>query len=153
MNTIKASILLLFLIFLTNCGYSPLLNLENVNFNIYAVSFEGDRKANNVISKTLLKYQNNSEATKNYKIEINTNYNKIIVNKDSKGNPKNYDIQVTAKVKISLEGFDDINKVFSRNNSLSAQSKKIYENELEQKLKKNLAGLIGEDIIFFLINQ
>ena len=153
MNTIKASILLLFFIFLTNCGYSPLLNLENINFNIYTVSFEGDRKVNNVISKTLLKYQNNSEATKNYKIEINTNYNKIIINKDSKGNPKNYDIQVTANVKISLEGFDDINKVFSRNNSLSAQSKKIYENELEQKLKKNLAGLIGEDIIFFLINQ
>ena len=44
-------------------------------------------------------------------------------------------------------------KTFTRNISLSAQSKKIKERELEKKYKKNLANLIGQDIIFFLINQ
>ena len=113
MNTIKASILLLFLIFLTNCGYSPLLNLENVNFK--CCKFEG-RKANNVISKTV-KYQN-SEATKN-KIEINTNYNKMSINRTQRVTLK---IMIFKLLKVKfLWKIDNINKVFQ----ISTQSKNI----------------------------
>ena len=46
-----------------------------------------------------------------------------------------------------------VNKIFHRNASLSAKNKKIEEKESEKQLKKDLANLIAEDIIFFLITN
>ncbi len=153
MQKLKNIIILFFFIIITNCGYTPLLNSENLKFNISDLTFEGDRKINSYISTNLKKYQNNDDATKNYSIKISSYYKKNVINKDKQGNPKNYNIQIESILGIALDDKNEISKTFTRNISLSAQSKKIKERELEKKYKKNLANLIGQDIIFFLINQ
>ena len=45
------------------------------------------------------------------------------------------------------------NKSFSKNVSLSAESKKITEKEREKKYIKDLSNLIVKDIIFFISNN
>ena len=44
-------------------------------------------------------------------------------------------------------------QTFERSASFSAQDKKIDEKELENKYKKDLSNLLGQDIIFLLRNQ
>ena len=46
-----------------------------------------------------------------------------------------------------------VNENFERIKYLTAQSKKLNEIEEEKSKKKDLANLISEDIIFFLINN
>ena len=41
--------MVIILILITGCGYTPLINSENTNFNIEQIDFEGDRKINNFI--------------------------------------------------------------------------------------------------------
>ena len=153
MQKLKNIIILFFFTTITSCGYTPLLNSEKLNFYISDLILEGDRKINSYISEDLKKYQNNSDATKNYSIKISSFYKKSVINKDKKGNPKNYNIEIETIIRITEDGKDEIEKTFTRNISLSAQSKKIKERELEKNYKRNLANLIGQDIIFFLMNQ
>ena len=149
----KKITIFIFFIFLFGCGYTPLLNTEKISFYIDDLNFIGDKKINNYIFNNLKKYQRPKENTKNYNINIVSNYEKIIANKDSSGNPTNYNIKIkTNIIAISNEG-DEISKSFERNRSLSAQVKKIDENELEKKYKESLSSLLSEDIIFFLTNQ
>ena len=146
--------ILIFFIFLTGCGYSPLLNTEKVSFYINDLNFSGDKKISNYILNNLKKYQKPTENTKNYyNIDITSIYEKTIANKDGSGNPSNYNIRIKVNISaISNEG-NKINKNFERNRSLTVQVKKIDENELEKKYKESLSNLLSEDIVFFLTNQ
>ncbi len=148
---IKISILFIFIL-VSGCGYSPLLNSEKTNFNIEKIDFEGDRKINNLIQQKLNKFKNNKNTKRNYKVLINSIYEKNIINKDSAGNPKNYNIQIITNLEVSYNG-SKLSKMFVRNNSLPAQKKKISEMEMEKTYTKNLANLIADDIIFFLTNK
>tara|TARA_Y100001935_G_C17147954_1_gene428963 strand:- start:364 stop:822 length:459 start_codon:yes stop_codon:yes gene_type:complete len=152
MTNFKKIFLLFFLILLTNCGYSPLLSTINDDFNINNLSFGGDRQINNYISSNLKKYQN-KKAKKNYKIDIDSKYEKSVVNKDDSGNPKNYTIKTEVLVTLFLNDETIKTQTFERSASYSAQDKRINEKELENKYKKDLSNLLGQDIIFLLRNQ
>ena len=134
----KNIIIIIFLLLLTSCGYTPILNSEKTSFYINDLNFEGERKINNYISKNLKKYQRIETTTKKYDIKIISFYENI---------------KVISNVKFVLNGEDQINKIFERDTSYSAQNKKISEKKLELRNKKNLSNLISEDIIFFIINQ
>ena len=149
----KHIIIIIFLLLLTSCGYSPILNSEKTNFYINDLNFEGERKINNYISRNLKKYQKIETTAKKYDIKIISYYEKKVTNKDDAGNPKNYNIKVISNVNFVLNGEDQINKIFERSTSYSAQNKKISEKKLELRNKKNLSNLISKDIIFFIINQ
>ena len=73
-----------------------------------------------------------------------------VVDKDNKGNPKNYNIKVKTSVIATSPTSEEINKIFERTVSLAAQTKKIDEKELESKHKKDISHLIGKEIIFLL---
>lgn len=152
-KNLKNITIFIFLLLITSCGYSPLLNTEKTYFYINDLKFSGDRQVNNYIVKELSKYQKFRENIKSYDINIISNYEKSVVNKDRSGNPKNYNIKVKTSVNIDSNKGDKINKIFERSTSLSAQSKKITEEELEKRYKKELSNVISRDIIFFLINQ
>ena len=150
---IKKITIFIFTIFVTSCGYSPLLNLEKINFYIDDLNFSGDRQVNNYILKNLKKYQNSKKNKKSFKINIISSYEKNVINKDNSGNPKNYNINIKTVVKVISSEGDEVNKSFERNTSLSAQDKKIDEKDLEKKYKENLSNLLSEDIVSFLINK
>ena len=153
MKNFKNIIFLFVFILVTSCGYTPLKNSEKINFYINDLNFTGDRIINNYIVSKLKKYQNPGENLNRYNIDVLSTYEKHVVNKNDKGDPKNYKIKVITTIKVISEGSDMVNKIFHRNASLSAKNKKIEEKESEKQLKKDLANLIAEDIIFFLITN
>lgn len=153
MINLKKNILLFIFVFVTSCGFSPLLNSEKVNFFINDLKLEGDREINKHIYQNLKKYKIQNDNSKKYNLIISSNYKKEIINKDNKGNPKNYNLQAKIIVNIISNGENMNNKIFEKNISLSAKTKKIAEIELEKKYKENLSNLLSEDIVFFLINQ
>tara|TARA_B100002052_G_scaffold121763_1_gene112068 strand:+ start:2111 stop:2572 length:462 start_codon:yes stop_codon:yes gene_type:complete len=153
MKIYKSIIILTFFIFVTSCGYAPLIDKQRENIFISSLNLDGDRQVNNIISNNLSKYETFKDGAKNYTLEILSEYKKNIINKDEKGNPKNYNLQV--KIKVSATSIDgsEINKIFERNISLASKNKKITERQLEKKYKRDLSNLISQDVIFFLTNQ
>ena len=145
--------LLLFLILITNCGYTPLLDSKNNNFYLSNLTFEGDRQINNYILNNLKKFQEKKENAKKYNVKIISTYIKNISNKDDKGNPKNYTIKTVIAVKLTSGEGNEIERSFERSTTLSAKNKKIEEKEIENKYKKDLSILLSQDMIFLLRSQ
>ncbi len=141
------------IILLNNCGYTPLLDSKRINFYINDLNISGDRQLVNLLSNKLEKFKNYKEKAKEFNLDISNSYEKVLVNKDNSGNPKNYNVIITTNVNIFEKNKAKIEKTFVRKKSLEAQDRKIKEKEMEKKFKKDLADLISEDIVFFLMSQ
>ena len=153
MKKIKIYIILPILILIVNCGYTPLLDTNQINFYIGDIKLNGDRHVNNYLSDNFKKHQRNGTNKNRYDLNISSSYEKSITNKDKNGNPKNY----TLKLKLDVEVKNKSGKInrlsYEKKTSLSAQDKKLRENELEKKYKKDLANSLSKDIIFYLMSQ
>ena len=150
---IKYITIFISLIFLFGCGYSPLLQKEKIQFYIADLELNGDRQINNSISKNIKKYQNYLENKEPYKVYIESDYIRSVVNKDRSGNPKNYKVTIKINLIVINSKGKEVNKSFERFSSFSAQNKRVAEKELENKYKSDLSNLISKDIISFIINQ
>ena len=152
-NNFKKILVLSCLIFLTNCGYAPLLNSEKVNFYINNLSFEGDRKINNYILSNLKKYKDSNKNVKSFDINVASEYAKTVTNRDDNKNPKNYTIKAKIVVKIVSNDGIEKNKTFERKIVMSVQTNKGTEKEMEKKYRKDLSNSLSKDIVFLLQNQ
>ena len=152
MKKLKIIILSSVMIFMVGCGYTPLLNTQNINFYISEINYEGDRNVNNYIKNNLKKYGKFKENSKKYDLNITSTYNKVVANKDENGNPKNYNLKV--KVEVIFNSLNDSSsKTFEKNISLGIQDKKVKEKELEKKYKKDLSESISKDIVFYFMTN
>ena len=136
MKTINNYTILLFFLFIVACGYSPLVENQRNNFSIIEVTFDGDRKINNYISDQLKKVSSNNDNSTNYIIKVSSEYKKNIVNKDSKGNPKNFNLTIITKLIIQSSKSDEIEKTFEKSIPLKSKQKKITEKNLRKSIKK-----------------
>ena len=112
-------ILLLILLFINNCGFTPIYNTsEKMDYNIVLIEKEGDNIINNKIISEFAKLAK-KDSDKIFNIKLTTNYSKSIISKDAKGSATNYEISVDAIFNIEYEN----------------TSKEIVINE-KQKIKK-----------------
>ena len=141
--------ILILLFFLSGCSYSPIFSNKNSNFSIYELSASGNNKLNKIISSRLNNYKG-LDSTKKYSLTIETNLNKEISSKDSKGNPKSYRINLVSNILVKdLNGIIK-NKSFSKSIDYNNRSDKSDLKKYENETSKNLADKISDEIIIYL---
>ena len=139
-------ILISFLLFIYSCGYTSVYKNQNSNnFQINIVEMQGDNDINNMIKNELIFYSNkNSE--KKYDISINSDYQKIIISKNSAGVATDYKLMVDIKITINFNNKTDIFN-FSENINMKSNSNSFEQNNYERNLKKNFASSIRDKFI------
>ena len=137
------------LIFISSCGYNPIFSNKNSNFSIKEVSSTGNKKLNIIIKNKLNNYQG-IDAEKAISVSINTNLNKEISSKDTKGNPKTFRIEVKSKVIIKDSNGNIKEKLFSKSTSYNNLANKFELKKFENETAKNLAEKISEEIVIYL---
>ena len=80
----KVSLFCFLIIFLNNCGYTPIYSKKNQNFEINKIDFFGDVKVNKILSNKLNIYKNNPDSKKTFDIEINSKSLRTTLTKDKK---------------------------------------------------------------------
>ena len=139
---------------LLSCGYSPLHSQSsNLNFAISNFEIEGEREINNLIKKKLERYFNN-QSLKKFEINLVTDFSKITLVKDRKGNSTDIKLIVDINLTYSKVTEEDIDEAKSISYSESFTIKKD-ENNYDQKnyekiMKKEMTHLIVDKIIFEL---
>ena len=141
---------ILIFIFLSQCGYTALYdNKKSGDISITFLNMSGDNKMNSLIKSKLIHYLN-EDKKKNFKIEIETKYNKSIISKDKKGVASEYKLVANAnfniffkdkKFNLSIE-----EKLNTKKSSNSFELKKY-----EQIIKNNFAESIKEKLILKLL--
>jgi len=143
MKNIKLIILILFL---SNCGYSPIYNNQKIqNYKINVVEKNGDSEMNNLIENEIRLYSN-KDALNIYELKMNTIYEKKVLTKDSSGVITDYNLSVTSIFKID---FKNTIKIVELRESINVKNQSdTYElNIYERNIKRNFASSIREKLI------
>ena len=147
----KSLISIIFLtLFLTNCGFKPIYNSKNSNFEIIEIENKNKNKNSFFIEKTIMSLSN-KDAKNKVKLEIDYKQSISTILKNSKGDPskKKLSIDIILKVKNDRDNVL-INQNFKEEFSYDVQSDKFGMQEYEDNIADNLNGKISNDIIFLL---
>ena len=139
-------------LFLTSCGYSSVYK-NNSSKNLFLVMNEmkGDKEINNLIKNELKLYTSKNSENK-FLINLDTDYRKTIISKNSTGTASNFELLLIANFNVKRK--DKINSFtlqesFNVKNFSDSFEQKNYENNI----KKNFASSIRKKLILKLINM
>ena len=137
-------------VMLANCGFKPIYNSKNSNFQIIEIKNKNENKNSFFIENTIMSLSN-KDALKKFKLEINYDHSFTTILKDSKGDPSKKKISVIVNLKIKNEK-DNVmtNKNFNEEFSYDVQSDKFNMSQYEDNIINNLNNKISNDIIFLL---
>ena len=149
MIKIRNYVLIIFLMFISACGYEPLnKSLPESNIKISKKTFSGD----NQINRKLFNKINLKETKDELGYELKLNSNKIIdqVAKDKSGNVTKYETTITIVVEL-IENEKTVKKrSFSKNFNYSNLSNKFELKKYQEDVETNLINSIARDIKIFL---
>ena len=147
----KNIILIFFLLFLYSCGYTSVYkNQKSQDFQINIIEMTGDIEINNLI-KNELKFYSNRNSNNKYDISINSEYQKIIISKNSAGVATDYKILVDTKISINLNNKNSILN-FNENINIKGNSNSFEQNNYERNIKKNFASSIRDKLMIKIFN-
>ena len=143
------SIIILSLI-LTNCGFKPIYNSKNSNFEVIEIKNKNENKDSFFIEKVIMSLSNKNAKNK-FKLGLDYEKSILTILKDSKGDPskKKLSINVVLVVKNDKNNIL-INQSFNEEFSYDVQSDKFGMAQYEENIKDNFNSKISNDIIFLL---
>ena len=143
MNKIINYTFLLTLFFLTNCGYEAVLSNQNFKFSINTNKLNGDQKINSLITNNFNKLKENE---KKYDLTLLSSKEKIVISKDSKGDPSIFELKINVNYIVEQEGEvlinDKINKKITYNNITDKFELESYEKTIIDNLVSEISDSI-----------
>ena len=143
----KLFLLLLFTVFLNQCGYEKLYSGENLDITIKNIKKENNI-INNELSNTLLSILSNKTSDNIFNLEIQSKKVTEVKSMDTKGNPSVYvlklETKIIAKDKMKKEYTNIFYKEMNYNNDDDKFKLSQYTNEIEKILiKETVAEIIN----------
>ena len=144
MNKIKIYTLILLLFFLTNCGYKAVLNNQNYKFAINVDKINGDQKINSLIINN---FKQLNENEKKYNLSLTSNKEKLIISKDSKGDPSIFEIKINVNYIVKKDEEILISNNINKKTTYNNITDKFELENYEKTIINNLVSEISENIM------
>ena len=147
----KLSLLCFIIIFINNCGYTPIYSNKDKNFVINKIDLIGDIEVNKILSDRLNIYKNNADAKRFFDIVINSKSTKTTLTKDKKGNPAQFSQSVSVNLTITdILNNTEMQKNFIESSTYDSSDNKFDLKKYENNLIKNMSEKIYSDLILFI---
>ena len=142
--------LIFVLLFLMNCGFTPIHNIQNKNdISIKNLVFnDGDRNLNIFLKRNLDRYQN-TDSSNAFIINSNIKYEKNIISKNAKGIATKYELKVVANFKIEYEN-NITNTSYKEVFTMDHIDDDFENKKYEKSIKENFANSIAKKLILKL---
>ena len=147
----KIFFLFISLIFITQCGYSPIHTQNDKNFEIKKIELNKSKNAK-IIEARLKNYKNKSSALFYYDLKIKTSEQKKIISKDKKGKVLllrmiiNLNLEVFEKEKLIMQ------KKYASSFDYKNMSKKFELSDYEDEIQIDIYNKIISKILTDLTN-
>jgi len=151
---LKKIFILILLFFVNSCGYEAIhsnKNSLNYNFSISQLTFFGDRTVNLKIKEKLSNYTL-SKKNKNYILKISSDVKKIIIAKDTAGDPTSFKLTVIINIEVLMDNNFKNNLQIVENFNYNNNSNKFDLKRYEVEIMNNLAEAATAKIIYKLSN-
>tara|TARA_B100000242_G_scaffold292691_1_gene268668 strand:- start:954 stop:1409 length:456 start_codon:yes stop_codon:yes gene_type:complete len=148
----KKIFLVIIILLLNNCGYTPIYSAKDSNFKIISLNSNVNNNLTNYIENSISVFSN-EDSNKKLNIVFNLKENVSVILKDSKGDPSKNRLTIT----VDLSLFD-INKnllasnTFSESFQYNIDDNKYNLKQYEKNIKFSLVEQISSQIIEYLTN-
>jgi len=147
----KKYFLITILLLFTQCDYKPIYSQNNQNFEIKIIEFNEDR-SNKILATRL---ENNSYQKNNlflYELKLLTSEDKLILSKDTKGNPLSLGLKINLKIEVYKEDLMVLKKEYREQFNYQNLSKKFQLNNYEKEIRSNIYNKMIAKILIDLAN-
>ena len=139
------------IIFISGCGYTPIYSKKDQNFKLGKIETLGNTKLNKAIIRNIRKFtKNNPNTSKIFNLEIETTLKKNIKSKDTKGNPKTFEIKIVTNLIVNKDKTNSSQKSFSYSSTYNTLISEFELNKYEKTVEKTLISKISQKIIIYL---
>jgi hypothetical protein len=139
------------IIFISGCGYTPIYSKKDQNFKLGKIETLENTKLNKKIIRNIRKFtKNNPNTNKTFNLEIETTLKKNIKSKDTKGNPKTFEIKIVTNLIVNKDKTNSLQKSFSYSSAYSTLISEFELNKYEKTIEKTLISKISQKIIIYL---
>ena len=139
---------IIILIFLTSCGYQPILSNKVNNLSFEDFNASGNKK----ISLRILNNLNiNKDINVKKSLDVLSKYQRVISSKNKKGNPEIFNIILDVKISVKNNGTLVDEKNFYESVNFSNEKNKFNLKKKENNLKSNLINKVSQDIRKYLL--
>ena len=137
---------ILFLSFLSSCGYQSLLNENSKKFSIKSFNIEGNKRLAQILKNNLVSSRNTSN---NLILDINARKNRSIAHKDSTGKIIEYSLKISFDLTAteSVSRREVLSKTFSLDSNYKASDLYIDTLNHEKKIVNELTEAIATQIL------
>ena len=145
-KTLLCFYFILFLSFLSNCGYQSLLNEDSKKFSIKNFNIEGNKRLAQILKNNLISSRNKSD---NLILNINARKNRSIAHKNSTGKITEYNLKISFDLTAieSVSRIQVLSKTFTLDGNYKASD--LYSDTLnrEKKITNELIETIATQIL------
>ena len=145
-KTLLCFYFILFLSFLSSCGYQSLLNENSKKFSIKSFNIEGNKRLAQILKNNLISSRNKSD---NLILNINARKNRSIAHKNSTGKITEYNLKISFDLTAieSVSRIQVLSKTFTLDGNYKASD--LYSDTLnrEKKITNELIETIATQIL------
>ena len=145
-KTLLCFYFILFLSFLSSCGYQSLLNENSKKFGIKSFNIEGNKRLGQILKNNLVSSKNKSD---NLILDVNARKNRSIAHKDSTGKIIEYNFKIsfdlTATESVSRKKI--LSKTFTLDSNYKTSDLYLDTFNRERKIINELTESIATQIL------
>ena len=147
MNKRVTSFLIILSFFIYSCGFTPqYAGFKNLEFDLLVDKVSGDRDFNNEIKSQLKRYDQSRDNVDKVKISYVSDFVKIVLTKNTKGEATKYNLKVRVVFDVSSKNYST-KIIFNDEFSIDKIEDTVEENNYIKIVKRNFAERAIEKLI------
>ena len=147
----KKYCLIIVLLLFTQCDYKPIYSKNNQNFGIKIIEFNENR-SNKILANRLENYSYEKNNIFLYELKLLTSENKLILSKDTKGDPLLLGLKINLKIEVYEKNKLITKKEYNEQFNYQNLSKKFELNSYESEIRSNIYDKMISKILIDLTN-
>ena len=147
----KKYYLFIILLLFTQCDYKPIYSKNNQNFGIKIIEFNENR-SNKILANRLENYSYEKNNIFLYELKLLTSENKLILSKDTKGDPLLLGLKINLKIEVYEKNKLITKKEYNEQFNYQNLSKKFELNSYESEIRSNIYDKMISKILIDLTN-
>jgi len=147
----KKYYLFLMLLLFAQCDYKPIYSQNNQNFGIRIIEFN-QNKSNKILATRLKNYSYKKDNVFLYELKLLTSENKLILSKDTKGDPLLLGLKINLKIEVYEKNKLITKKEYNEQFNYQNLNKKFELNSYESEIRLNIYDKMISKILIDLAN-
>ena len=147
----KKYYLFIILLLFSQCDYKPIYSQNDQNFGIKIIEFNENR-SNKILATRLKNYSLKKNNLFFYELKLLTSENKLILSKNTKGDPLLLGLKINLKIEIYEKDIMISKKEYSEQFNYQNLSKKFELNSYENEIRSNIYNKMVSKILIDLAN-